>query len=105
MHGGVKTPFKLSNCSVHNTTFLKFYFLSKGITMVHKVNACKLSSMQLYHFMFGSGLMEILACMFDLEVTCWETGRKTTETFKLLGKHVNAEGIKGIIVGYLELDI
>lgn len=73
-------------------------FFSKGITMFHKVNACKLSSMQLYHFMFGNGLMEILTCMFGLEVTCWETGRKIMEIFKLTGKHINTQGVK---VGYI----
>ena len=54
--------------------------------------------MQLYHFMFGSG-MEILTCMFGLEATCWEFGRKITEIFKLLGKHVNTEGVNSIVVG------
>lgn len=77
------------------TTFM--FFFSKGTT---KLNACKLSSMQLYHFMFGSG-MEILTCMFGLEATCWETGRKIMEIFKLIGKHVNTDGVNSIVVGYI----
>ena len=74
-----------------------YVFFSKGTT---KRNACKLSSMQLYHFMFGSG-MEILTCMFGLEATCWETGRKIMEIFKLIGKHVNTDGVNSIVVGYI----
>lgn len=74
-----------------------YVFFSKGTT---KLNACKLSSMQLYHFMFGSG-MEILTCMFGLEATCWETGRKIMEIFKLIGKHVNTDGVNSIVVGYI----
>ena len=46
--------------------------------------------MQFFHFVCGSGVREILTCMFDLEVIYWETGIVTGESFKSVGKHLNA---------------